>query len=285
VEPHRHQYVSKDTDICYFEQGDPAKPTMVFLHATGFHARCWDQLVGHLVADYHIIAVDQRGHGRSGKPASLSDWSLQARDIIRLIRDLDLHDIIGIGHSMGGHVLVQAAAALAERFDRLVLIDPTIVEESTYLNPPSIENLDVSANPIARRRNAWTSAQEMFDHFEDRKPYNLWNRDVLMDYCQHGLLPSGPDDVLELACPPLLEASVYAGFQLTNPYPAIRALQCPVRIIRAPSRPKESRMDFTNSPTWPDLAGAFARADDIYIDDLTHFMPMQDPERIAALIP
>ena len=52
-----------------FEWGDadPAQPTVVLAHATGFHARCWDRVIAHLDPSRHVIAIDQRGHGRSAK--------------------------------------------------------------------------------------------------------------------------------------------------------------------------------------------------------------------------
>jgi pimeloyl-ACP methyl ester carboxylesterase len=40
-------------------------------------------------------------------------------------------------------------------------------------------------------------------------------------------------------------------------------------------------MDFTASPTWPDLAKQFPNAQDVYLPDLTHFIPMQDPGLVA----
>ena len=41
-----------------------ATPTLWMVHATGFHGRVWDQVIHHLPGR-HVIAVEQRGHGRS----------------------------------------------------------------------------------------------------------------------------------------------------------------------------------------------------------------------------
>ena len=257
------------------------------LHATGFHARCWDRVIAYL-PDHHIIAVDHRGHGRSGIPESLSDWSLQARDIACLIQYLDIQNIIGIGHSMGGNALVQICASNQQYFERLVLVDPTIMAEQFYQKPEDPSQIDPSMHPVSRRRNEWDSAQQMFDHFKNRLPYCLWQEDVLRDYCDYGLLPNESKSeggaAYQLACPPILEASVYLGFNCVNPYPSVDAITCPVHILRAPGLQKGGEMDFTISPTWDGLVGRFANAHETYLPDLTHFMPMQNPERIAALI-
>lgn len=282
IAPKQHQYQNGDIDICYFEWGDPSHQTILMLHATGFHARCWDRVIAHL-PEYHIIAADMRGHGRSAKPQSLSDWSLQARDIGRLIKHLDIPNIIGVGHSMGGNALVQACAKYPQYFERLVLVDPTIMMPSAYEKPADLSQIDPSVHPISRRRNIWESPDEMFEHFKNRMPYCLWQADVLRDYCDYGLLPDD-DGALKLACPPILEASVYMGFNGVNPYLSINNIACPVHILRAPGLQAGGEMDFTVSPTWDDLAAYFVNGRETYLPDLTHFMPMQNPEIIADMI-
>ncbi len=262
------------------------------LHATGFHARCWDRVIAHLCHDYHVIAVDHRGHGRSGKPESLSDWSLQARDAARLIQHLDIKNIIGVGHSMGGNAMVQICGTYGDYFERLVLVDPTIMAEQFYQKPEDPSQIDPSVHPVSRRRNDWDSAQQMFDHFKNRLPYCLWQEDILRDYCDYGLLPNDSqtdaqtdgEAAFQLACPPILEASVYLGFNCVNPYPLVDKITCPVHILRAPGLQEGGEMDFTVSPTWDGLVGRFANGRETYLPDLTHFMPMQDPLLVASLI-
>lgn len=271
-------------DLCYFEWGDPSDQTIVMLHATGFHARCWDKVIAALPKNYHVIAVDTRGHGRSEKPDSLSDWQQTAMATAELIDGLDLKDVVGVGHSMGGFQLVLAAAKYQHRFEQLVLVDPTITEQERYSSGMSPEDVDPSAHPVSRRRNIWDSAQHFFDHLKDRSPYSLWRSDILTDYCEYGLLPAKEGEHFELACPPRLEASVYMGFPCYNPYPLLPDITIPVTVLRAKFSERQGQMDFTNSPTWPELASVFPNARDVYLPELTHFLPMQEPELIARYI-
>lgn len=285
-QPIEKRFQQGDTDLCYFEWGNPDDPTILMVHATGFHARCWDKTIGALPPGYHVIAVDQRGHGRSGKPDSLSDWRLAARDLAALVAELDLKEVIGVGHSMGAHVLVQVTSDLRERFERLMLIDPTIADPEIYKNPPDFADLDPSQNPVSRRRSHWTSPEDMFAAFQNRHPFNLWQPGVLMDYCQYGLLPAPDGEGFVLACPPFLEASVYEGFRMVDPYPFVKRISLPVAILRAQMAKDDvtSVRDFANSPTWPGLVDCFANAKELHIPELSHFMPMQAPERIADYI-
>jgi len=276
-------------ELCYFEWGKVAAPegpsnSILLLHATGFHARCWDKMVDALPDDLHIIAVDQLGHGRSTKPDSLADWRITADATQQLIEQLEIKFSLAAGHSMGGYCLSQIAAQIPYSFAQLMLIDPVIMEPNYYANNVAPESLDASDHPMAKRRANWTSPQELFDRLKSHPSYTIWQEDVLMDYCEHGLLPVADRKSYELACPPKLEASVYMGSFCDNPYPALTKIDCPVTILRAPGGKSGDKIDFTKSPTVPDLVDSFVDGQDIYLSELTHFMPMQDPKKIAKIL-
>jgi pimeloyl-ACP methyl ester carboxylesterase len=281
--PAERTFEASSARIAYDEWGRPEDPVVLLLHATGFHGRCWDEVARALPAGFRVIAVDMRGHGRSQKTGPISDWSEPARDIAELVEHLKLEGAIGAGHSMGGHCLVQVAATHPGCFKRLLLIDPVIMAPEVYaqrsLLPPGVEH------PVARRRNAWASWQEMFDAFKNRNPYSLWRPQVLEDYCRFGLQPAQGGG-FELACPPAIEASIYMGSLGTDVYELAKTIEIPVTIMRAKERPlgPRERMDFSDSPTWPKLASLFKRGRDIYLPHLTHFIPMQEPELVARYI-
>lgn len=284
--PVEHYFASSQGELCWFEWGSAAHaqsegaPSLLLLHATGFHARCWDRLIAALPAAAHVIAVDQLGHGRSAKPAAVTQWTDVAAGVIELVAAQGWTFDLVTGHSMGGHIAVQLAAALPAQVKALALIDPVILPQAAYR---AEANFSVTAAIVAKRRGQWASVQEMVDRFAERHPYRLWERAVLNDYCQFGLLPASEGGLL-LACPPAVEASFYASSLSVDPYRCIAAIDCPVTVIRAPQGSGDGAMDFANSPTPPDLVSAFARGRDIYVDDLTHFMPMEDPARIAGLL-
>tara|TARA_R100001244_G_scaffold20643_3_gene21475 strand:+ start:31436 stop:32290 length:855 start_codon:yes stop_codon:yes gene_type:complete len=280
IQPQEHHFPSSHGDICYFEWGRAGEgQSVLLLHATGFHARCWDKVVDAFPAGTHVVAVDQLGHGRSARP-EIKDWAMIAGATAELVESLGVIFDVAAGHSMGGHCLVQMVARLSDRVSKLVLIDPVIMDPQVYHNAPSYSD---SYEMVSRRRNSWTGPNEMFDRFKDRHPYRLWDPAVLRDYCEYGLLPD-KEGGFELACPPKTEGSVYATSATVDPYPLIDSIAQPVTILRAPQLEQKEAFDFASSPTPPELAGRFANGTDIYLSDLTHFMPMQDPGRIAQLI-
>jgi pimeloyl-ACP methyl ester carboxylesterase len=111
MRPRAHRVAGAGVMLAAFEWNPHARgggDTIVLAHATGFHARCWDQVVARL-GDRHVVAIDQRGHGRSDGPLPVH-WSQFGEDLAAALRALDLHAVVGVGHSMGGHAMTEAAA-------------------------------------------------------------------------------------------------------------------------------------------------------------------------------
>lgn len=274
-------------ELCYFEWGDPsAQNTVLLVHATGFHARCWDRVVAELPgSDFHVFALDMRGHGRSEKVGPY-DWKAFGGDLIYFAQRLNIKNAIGAGHSMGGHCMTQLAAALPEALARMVLIDPVIMAPEAYLQRQS--ELTLETHPVARRRNHYDSWQQMRDSLKRKGAYGLWRPDVLEDYCRYGLLPASSaneSNGFDLACPAKVEASVYLSNTSTPVHELIPNINIPVTILRAPPRnADDTAMDFSKSPTWPELANCFPNAQDVLLEDLTHFIPMQDPVLVARYL-
>ena len=278
--PAEHHFPSSHGDICYFECGRAGDgPSILLLHATGFHARCWDKVVDAFPTGTHVVAVDQLGHGRSARP-EITDWAMIAGATAELMQSLGIPFDIGVGHSMGGHCLVQVAAASPKAIKKLVLVDPVIMPREAYQRP---SDFSATSEMVGKRRNSWDGPDAMFDRFRDRHPYRLWDPAVLRDYCQYGLLSDG-EGGFELACPPKTEASVYATSLSVDPWPLIETVGQPVTVLRAPQLAPGKSFDFASSPTPPTLADSFADGTDVFLTDLTHFMPMQDAARIAKLI-
>ncbi len=107
--------------------GDPADPPVVLVHGAYDHGRTWDDFAPRLVElGFHVVAIDVRGHGDSGRLSSGMAWSACTLDLCELARVLapTPGTPIGmIGHSMGGGQIVTAAATMPERFAWLVNLD------------------------------------------------------------------------------------------------------------------------------------------------------------------
>lgn len=275
TEPTESRIRVNGVELAVFDWPGEGRP-IFFAHATGFHARCWDEVIRRLPGR-RSIAVDMRGHGRSEKPDTEYRWRDFGHDVAALGRELGLENAIAVGHSMGGHSITLAAALEPGLFAGLVLVDPVILPKAAYsASKPDGEHF------AARRRNEWASPQEMFERFRDRPPYNFWEEQVLRNYCEYGLLPNPSGDGYMLACPPKIEAAIYGMSAGGDIYEEIESLDIPVRILRARSRDESAKMDMSSSPTNPNLASHFRNVVDQQFEDLTHFIPMQAPQLVAS---
>jgi pimeloyl-ACP methyl ester carboxylesterase len=277
--PTEHRVTLNGVELCYFEWPG-AEPAVFFAHATGFHARCWDQVVAQLNGR-RAIAIDMRGHGRSEKPSTQGlSWRHFGADVSELVKLLELRGAIGVGHSMGGHSVTIAAATVPQAFAALLLLDPVILSKAAYANwNPG----GTGEHFAARRRNEWASPDEMFERFKARN-FASWDPAVLHDYCDHGLLPRADGGGFELACPPAFEAATYQMSADADIHDEIGRINIPVRVVRAHPRSGEVASDFSGSPTDPGIASAFRFGEDLPRPDLTHFIPMEAPSWVAQQI-
>jgi pimeloyl-ACP methyl ester carboxylesterase len=254
-----------------------ADPPLLFVHATGFHGRCWDSIIRALPGR-RALAVELRGHGRSAKPDPPYRWRAFGCDLAALAGRLELRGATGAGHSSGGHALVLLAALAPDALAELLIIDPTIYPPERYGQPP------VDASFTLRRKNHWHSVHEMIERLRSKPAFAAWRPEILRDYCEYGLLPQGNHFVL--ACPPAVETSIYteASAPESNLYPEIAGIQHPVTVLRAGKQRSLGVLDLSASPTAPDLAHKFSRGRDILLEDHSHYIPMEDPEAVIKLL-
>ncbi len=103
----------------YREWGQPGAPPLVLLHGFGAHARLWDTFARAVVEDFHIFALDQRGHGETDWAPAFSLDEL-VEDLAHFVDGLQFASVTLLGHSMGGGVAWQYAAQPPARVQRLV---------------------------------------------------------------------------------------------------------------------------------------------------------------------
>ena len=271
-------------DLAYYERGKPsaARPTLLFVHATGFHARVYDRII-EAFDGYHVLALDQRGHGRS-ESVAIEHWRSMGEDLAAFVETLNLTSLIGVGHSMGAHAMVDAAS-ISGAFARLILLDPTIGDPQSYDTPMPGPTTETGMHPAAKRKRHFASPEQMMSRLGSKGGYALFEPRILADYCHYGLVPDVGGG-FTLACRPEVEASVYAAAR-SNPgvFDSVRDIDIPVTIMRAKAPPEDrSKMDFSSSPTWPGLVKLFRHGREIHLPDCSHFIPMQMPQRVIDVL-
>ena len=108
----------------FLEWGDPAAPPIVLLHGGHQSAHSWDLVSLHLAAKYHVLALDQRGHGDSewSRDVEYSNHAM-ALDALAFMDAMRLEKPILIGHSMGGRNSMILTKQDPSRLRALVIVD------------------------------------------------------------------------------------------------------------------------------------------------------------------
>ncbi len=96
---------------------------VVAMHGITSHHRWFGMIARHLRRPDGMAALDLRGRGDSGKPASGYGFPTHAADVVRLLDQLGIGRALLVGHSMGAFVAEEVALTAPERVRGLVLLD------------------------------------------------------------------------------------------------------------------------------------------------------------------
>ena len=107
------------------EWGDAAASPVVCLHGVTAHGERYRRLAEERWRQFHVVAPDLRGHGRSGWEPP---WTTPAHllDLVETTDALGIGRADWVGHSWGGRLVLELAAVHPERIRRAVLLDPAI---------------------------------------------------------------------------------------------------------------------------------------------------------------
>lgn len=116
-------------------------PLILFFHGITANGAVFTPMMARFSDRFTVVAVDQRGHGHSDKPASGYEADDFAEDIAALVRKLDKGPAILVGHSLGSRNSVTAAAAHPDLVRSVIAIDFT-----PYIETEVFDALDSRVN-------------------------------------------------------------------------------------------------------------------------------------------
>jgi pimeloyl-ACP methyl ester carboxylesterase len=258
----------------------------MLLHATGFHGRCWLPLAPALTGHYSVWSIDQRGHGSSGKAPDgrYQDWDVFVDDLLAVLDRLDLDGWRGIGHSMGGAVLLMAEQRRPGTFSDLCCYEPVVVAPGRPIDGAEGR---ISMSDLARkRRSAFASRQEARANFAAKPPMSRFDPAAVQAYVAYGFVDQ-PSGGVTLACAREDEASVYEGAASNRSWDSLPHVRCPVAVLGG--------VDLGDpvSRMVEDVARRLPRGGARRFEGLTHFGPFEDPlgigrtadEALGAAVP
>lgn len=101
----------------------PGTPTLVLVHGLGCDQSYWDRQAEHFAEDCTVVTLDLAGHGRSGRDRRR--WTVEAfaADVAAVVEHVGAQDVILVGHSLGGPVMLAAESLLGSRVLGMIGVD------------------------------------------------------------------------------------------------------------------------------------------------------------------
>ena len=189
----------------YLEWGDASSPPLLMVHATGLCSHAWTPIAEGLASDFHVLALDQRGHGDTDQSNRGYSFELVGEDVASVIEALGLRRLRVVGHSSGGLATLIAASLLKCRISKVCLVE-TRVGESPSNAPPG--ELQERARRTRLKRQVWETRGAMYRAYRQRGAFRDWDEGAFRAFIDGGtrLLPDGR---AELKCLPEVEATFY----------------------------------------------------------------------------
>jgi len=136
----------------------PGAPSLVLLHGYTGHARSWDAFAEAMSDRYHVLALDQRGHGETGW-AGAGHYGIDSmtEDLRAFVAALGLSKFTLLGLSMGGMVAIEYAGERPTELAALVIVD--IAPELVTSGADRIRDAQQASDVFPTREAAFAAAR------------------------------------------------------------------------------------------------------------------------------
>ena len=137
---------------------------IVFAHGFGCDQRMWRHVAPAFEGRYRVVVFDYVGFGRSDLASydfdRYTSLGAYADDVLAILDDLDLRDVVFVGHSVSAMIGVLAANRRPERFAKLVLVGPSprYIDDEGYVGGFAPEDIDELLGALDANYLGWSSA-------------------------------------------------------------------------------------------------------------------------------
>jgi lipase len=195
--------------------GDEQLAPLVCLHGVTNHGGHFRPLAERLAALVHVVALDLRGHGDSPWEPP---WHLE-QHVADVLEAAPQEPCTWLGHSFGGRIAYEVAAAAPDRVERLVLLDPAI------RIPP---HAGLTAAENARRERSYGSFAEGIDRRFEESVLTTAPRELVESALQEHLVPDAGGRWRYRYC----QSAVVAAYgEMTREQPAFAQVSIPTLLV------------------------------------------------------
>jgi sigma-B regulation protein RsbQ len=137
---------------------------MLFAHGFGCDQNMWRYLTPAFEKDYRVVVFDYVGAGNSDLTAydadRYSSLDAYAADVLEICRELDLRDVIFVGHSVSSMIGALAAIEDPDRFASLIMVGPSprYIDDDTYVGGFTADDIVELLDSLDSNYLGWSGA-------------------------------------------------------------------------------------------------------------------------------
>jgi sigma-B regulation protein RsbQ len=144
------------------ERGRTEGPVMLFAHGFGCDQNMWRHVAPRFEDRYRVVLFDYVGAGgalAAYDAARYSSLDGYADDVIRICRELDLADVVFVGHSVSAMIGVLAENAEPDLFEALVMVGPSprYLDDDGYVGGFKAPDIEGLLEALASNYLGWSS--------------------------------------------------------------------------------------------------------------------------------
>ena len=244
-----------------------------FIHANGFPPNAYQSIFKQIDNNLDIIKFNFI----DSKYLNIKNWIPFHTDFIN---SLDTKKkIIGMGHSIGGNIILRSAISNPEYFSKIILLDPTLFvpriilmwKIAIYLNMHRFFHPWVKAT--LKRKMHYKNFNSIYESYRNKEVFKKINNNNLSIYID-SITEKNDDDSINITYPKELEYQIYKTGLLADFYiwKHIKNLKVPTLIIR--SKLSNAFLDSASKK----IANINKNIKIIEMDNCTHLFPLEIPE-------
>ena len=248
----------------YLDWGNPTAVPIVLLHGLCGNAHYWDFFASSVASEYHVLALDQRGHGNSGWAESYGPKGY-VLDLEVFADNLGLDKFVLIGHSMGGINAIIYAAQHPDLIRALIIVDI-----GPEIDSAGIERME---RERASEPEAFSSEEEAISYMKKVEPRQ--SDDFIQHQVKYALKQDDKGNLTFKYDPALRSTELRSPTWL---WEHVNQMICPALLIHG------AQSDMLAAEVAIMMAGKLAFGSLVDIERAGHSVPGDNPEGFQAAV-
>ena len=164
--------------------------TLYFLHANGFPPKAYNPLLTHLTNNFIVEAPLMRPLWKVPPSEPIKTWKILGDDFIKFTEQRNINPIIGVGHSIGGTLILYSAIQRPNLFSKIFLLDPVLQPLSYHYGWRIAKKIGLASkvNPMIGsklRRKNFGSKDEIFKRYRKKNVFSKLSDEALNIYIEN----------------------------------------------------------------------------------------------------